>query len=155
MQSPRFNSQSSSPTYGQLFSQTLQEFSPFVNNNASEVVPVKVEAEDSFSAPALEEKQQENDLDHQLDQRNREEVEQDLHEYSRKITEGENFGKFRCNLCGKISPKRKDSFQHVESIHFPGSYEYQCDQCDEKFDTKCRWRFHRTTVHSKSRKMSK
>ena len=71
MQSPRFNSQSSSPTYGKLFSQTLQEFSPFVNNNASEVVPVKVEAEDSFSAPAFEEKQQENDLgslNYQLEQ---------------------------------------------------------------------------------------
>ena len=52
-------------------SQTLQEFSPSVNNNTSEVVQVKVEAEDTFSAPALEEEQQENDLgslNHQLEQ---------------------------------------------------------------------------------------
>ena len=75
------------------------------------------------------------------------EVEQDLHGYSSKITEGENIGKIQCNLCGKISPKRKDSFQHVESIHFPGSYEYQCDHCDEKFDTKNKWFTHRTRVH--------
>ena len=53
---------SSSQMYGQLSSQTLKEFSPSVNNNTSEVVPVKVEAEDTFSAPALEEKQQDNDL---------------------------------------------------------------------------------------------
>ena len=55
---PRCNSQ----TYGQLSSQTLQECSPSVNNNTSEEVQVKVEAEDTFSAPALEEKQQESDL---------------------------------------------------------------------------------------------
>ena len=86
---------------------------------------------------------------------NGEGVEQDLHEYSSKITEGENIGNFQCTLCGKISRFRKDSFEHVESIHFPGSYEYQCDQCDEKFDAKSKWRRHRTTVHSKSSKMSK
>ena len=74
--------------------------------------------------------------------------EQDLHGYSRKITEGENIGKFQCKLCGKISTTRKDSFEHVENIHFPGSYEYQCDQCDRKFDTKGKWRKHRTRVHS-------
>ena len=76
------------------------------------------------------------------------EVEQDLHGYSSKITEGENIGKIQCNLCGKISRFRNDSFQHVENIHFPGSYEHQCDQCDEKFDTKNKWRIHRSRVHS-------
>ena len=86
---------------------------------------------------------------------NRGEVEQDLHGYSSKITEGENIGKFQCKLCGKISLKKHHSFEHVESIHFPEIYEYQCDQCDEKFDTKRKWRRHRTTVHSKSSKMSK
>ena len=76
------------------------------------------------------------------------EVEQDLHGYSSKITEGENIGKIQCNLCGKISRFRNDSFQHVENIHFPGSYEYQCDQCDEKFDTNDKWRKHRSRKHS-------
>ena len=75
-------------------------------------------------------------------------IEQDLHGYSSKITEGENIGKFQCNLCGKISKYRKDSFQHVEAIHFPGSYEYQCDQCDEKFDAQNKWHIHRSRVHS-------
>ena len=79
---------------------------------------------------------------------NREGVEQDLDRYSSKITEGENIGKFQCNLCGKISSKRSGSFRHVDAIHFPGSYEYQCDQCDRKFDTNNKWRHHRSSVHS-------
>ena len=64
---PRCNSQ----TYGQLSSQTVQEFSPSKNNNSSEAVQVKVEAKDTFSAPALEENQQENNpgsLNHQPEQ---------------------------------------------------------------------------------------
>ena len=76
------------------------------------------------------------------------EVEQDLHRFSSKITEGENIGKFQCNLCGKMSSKRRDSVRHVENIHFPGSYQYQCDHCDEKFDTNDKWRKHRSRVHS-------
>ena len=75
-------------------------------------------------------------------------AEQDLHGYSSKIAEGENIGKFQCNLCGKISSKRSGSFRHVDAIHFPGSYEYQCDQCDRKFDTNVKWRKHRSRVHS-------
>ena len=78
------------------------------------------------------------------------EVEQDLYRYSSKITEGKDIGKYQCNLCGKISRFRNDSFQHVENLHFPGTFEYECDadQCDKKFDTKTKWRKHRTAVHS-------
>ena len=81
-------------------------------------------------------------------------VEQDLHGYSSKITEGKDIGKFQCKLCGKISRYRKDSFLHVEGVHFPGSYEYPCDQCDEKFDTKVKWRYHRSRVHSSKKSHS-
>ena len=69
---PRSNMQSEVQTYGQISSQTLQEFSPSVNNNnAIDAVLVKVEAADTFSGPAIEEKQQEDDLgrvNHQLEQ---------------------------------------------------------------------------------------
>ena len=75
-------------------------------------------------------------------------VEKDLHGYSSKLTEGENIGKFQCNLCGKISNDKTRSLNHMENIHFPGSYEYKCDQCGEKFDTKCKWATHRSRVHS-------
>ena len=76
------------------------------------------------------------------------EVERDLQGYTSKITEGENKGKFQCNLCGQIRICKSHLLEHVEAKHFPGSYEYQCDQCDEKFDTKCKWRNHRSRVHS-------
>ena len=102
---------------------------------------------------------QENDLgslNHQLVQdggmqenwENRGEPEQDLHGYSSKITEGENIGKFQCNLCGKMSNQSSDSFKHVENIHFPGSYQYECDQCGKKFDTRNELHKHRSYVHS-------
>ena len=73
---------------------------------------------------------------------------QDLHGYSSKITEGENIGKFQCNLCGKICNQSSDSFKHVENIHFPGSYQYECDQCGKKFDTRNKLYKHRFHVHS-------
>ena len=60
----------------------------------------------------------------------------DLNEHSKKIAEGENKGKFQCSLCGKISRDKTNAFAHVENIHFPGSFEHDCDQCDKKFDTK-------------------
>ena len=85
---------------------------------------------------------------------NRGEMEQDLHGYSSKITEGENIGKIQCNLCGKISINKWKAFEHVEAIHFPGSYEYECDQCDRKFDTKHKWYIHRSRVHSSKKSKS-
>ena len=72
----------------------------------------------------------------------------DLYAYSKKLNEGENKGKFQCSLCGKISNQKKDAFSHVENIHFPGSYEYECDQCGEKFDTKNKVYQHRSLVHN-------
>ena len=74
-------------------------------------------------------------------------VENDLHAYSRKFTEGENKGKFQCSLCGQISKLKDHAFMHVESIHFPGSYEHECEQCGEKFDTKNKLRHHLSRVH--------
>ena len=78
------------------------------------------------------------------------EVEQNLHGYSSKITEGD-IRKYRCNLCGKISRDKTTSFRHVEDIHFPGSFEYQCDQCDQKFDTKTKWYGHKVHCNKVSK----
>ena len=80
-------------------------------------------------------------------------TEQDLCGYFSKLTEGENKGRFQCSLCGHISRARAVLFEHVEAIHFPGSNEYKCDRCDEKFDTKKKWRNHRTRVHSSKTSM--
>ena len=74
----------------------------------------------------------------------------ELHGYSDKLTEGENIGKFQCNLCGKISKLKSWAWMHVESVHFPGSYQYECDadHCDEKFDAKNKLYLHRSKIHS-------
>ena len=76
----------------------------------------------------------------------------DLDGYSSKLTEGENMGKFQCKLCGKISKTKVEAFRHVENIHFPGYYEYECDQCGEKFETRNKWSKHRTLKQHSSKK---
>ena len=86
---------------------------------------------------------------------NGERVGQDLHGYYSKVTEGENIGKFQCNLCGKICNNKFSSFRHVEALHFPGSYEYECDQCCNKFDTKSKYEQHRSKMHSTKKSKSK
>ena len=74
-------------------------------------------------------------------------VEIDLHAYSKKLTEGENQGKFQCSLCGKISKRKGHAFLHVENIHFPGIFEHECDLCGEKFATKTKQKYHLHHVH--------
>ena len=61
LSSPRSSLQSLAQTQGQLSSQTEQESSTSVNNNG--VVQVKVESEETFLAPVLEENQQPNYLE--------------------------------------------------------------------------------------------
>ena len=78
------------------------------------------------------------------------EVGQDLHEYIKKFAEGENMGRFQCTLCGKISRFKQRAVMHVESVHFPGSYEYECDQCSEKFGDRVELERHIVNDHKRS-----
>ena len=44
---------------------------------------------------------------------------------------------FKCNICKKSFKGSKTSaVRHVEAIHFPGTYEYECDLCGEKLNSK-------------------
>ena len=54
-----------------------------------------------------------------------------LHEYIRKCE-----NKFMCFLCEFSSTNRVHVLNHVESVHFPGSYKYQCDYCPKVLNTK-------------------
>merc|ERR1712098_1015359 len=40
---------------------------------------------------------------------------------------------FKCVLCGKTSQRRDALTNHVENIHFPGSY--QCHYCEQVFNS--------------------
>ena len=131
---PRSNGQSSDQI--QLSLETDQEFATL------KVESEGTHPEDSFPAPAIPQVQGECDASTERGVKN------DLGGYSGKLTEGENVGKFQCNLCGKISKLRSASLMHIESIHFPGSYQYKCEQCGEEFDAKRKWYLHRSSVHS-------
>ena len=60
-----------------------------------------------------------------------------LHEYIRKCE-----NKFMCFLCEFPSTNRVHVLNHVESVHFPGSYKYQCDYCPKEFPSKSQVEFH-------------
>jgi len=75
----------------------------------------------------------------------------DLDKYISEVGQGEDAGKykFKCTLCGQLSLRKFDLRKHLESKHFPGMFEYTCDDCDMKFETTQKFYHHRTQAHSK------
>ena len=67
-----------------------------------------------------------------------------LHEYIRKCE-----NKFMCFLCEFSSTNRVHVLNHVESVHFPGSYKYQCDYCPKVLNTKNAKNVHMSRFHKK------
>jgi hypothetical protein len=55
----------------------------------------------------------------------------------------------KCTLCGKTSTDRSNLRKHVESIHFPGIYSYDCKYCHEIFTTR-----NFLNLHIKTHKMA-
>jgi len=58
---------------------------------------------------------------------------------------------FQCTLCGKINGQKNNIMNHVESIHFPGSFTYHCQLCDKTVQTKSALNLHNARYHSKKR----
>ena len=71
----------------------------------------------------------------------------DLNNYTEKISEGVNIGKFKCNICGHVSSRKQGAQKHVESKHFPGLFEYTCALCAKKFNTYNKYNQHRSRHH--------
>ena len=67
----------------------------------------------------------------------------DLGQYIVRLSGNAQKGEFECKLCGKISARKSESSRHVESKHFPGHNEYNCDRCNNKFDTYHKLKNHR------------
>ena len=65
-----------------------------------------------------------------------------LHEYIRKCD-----NKFLCFLCEFSSTNRVHVLNHVESVHFPGSFKYQCDYCPKVLNTKNAKNVHMSKFH--------
>ena len=43
---------------------------------------------------------------------------------------------FRCTLCGKSMAQKRNALNHVENIHFPGSFIHQCTSCGKELKSK-------------------
>ena len=54
---------------------------------------------------------------------------------------------YYCTICSKARPKRTEVRNHVESIHFPNSFCYQCQTCEKTFRSKNALKVHNTTNH--------
>lgn len=53
--------------------------------------------------------------------------------------------KFMCKICGKSASRVKDVRDHVENIHFPNVFTYQCDVCAELLKSKIALKNHKIT----------
>lgn len=42
---------------------------------------------------------------------------------------------FQCTICGKTSGSKREARNHVESIHFPSSFVYNCEHCGREFNS--------------------
>ena len=43
---------------------------------------------------------------------------------------------YKCTLCGKENRDRASARNHIESVHFPGHFIYNCDHCEKTFKSK-------------------
>ena len=58
-------------------------------------------------------------------------------------------GLFVCTLCGKSSSQRGNLRKHVEGVHFPGQFVYECQTCGKKFNGMNSFSVHKYTVHGR------
>ena len=43
---------------------------------------------------------------------------------------------YECTICGAKNRQRPNVLNHVESVHFPGHFSYNCDQCEKTYSNK-------------------
>jgi uncharacterized C2H2 Zn-finger protein len=64
-----------------------------------------------------------------------------------RVSEGENVGKFKCIICGKINGRKDHAENHIESIHFPGVFQYNCKYCELIFTGRNKLYLHVNQMH--------
>ena len=70
---------------------------------------------------------------------------EDLYQFVAHQLEGKGY---YCTICSKSRPKRMEVWNHVESIHFPDTFCYQCNVCAKEFISKNALKVHNATVHT-------
>jgi uncharacterized C2H2 Zn-finger protein len=58
-----------------------------------------------------------------------------LEDYIERDLDSEENG-FRCTLCHKTFNRKGHAVNHLESVHFPQTFEYPCKQCSQVFPSK-------------------
>ena len=53
----------------------------------------------------------------------------------------------QCTECGKEAVKKDNLRKHVENIHFPGSFTYNCKYCSQIYTTRNLLNQHMTKMH--------
>jgi len=72
-----------------------------------------------------------------------------LHQFIIKLVEGDGRGKYKCTICGKTNGQKVHTENHVESIHYPGTFEYSCKYCGQTFTGRNKLYMHVNAIHSK------
>jgi transposase-like protein len=57
--------------------------------------------------------------------------------------------KYRCTICGKMNGQKAHTENHVESIHFPGAFQYTCRYCADTFTGRNKLYLHVNQFHKK------
>ena len=52
-----------------------------------------------------------------------------------------------CTICHRVQSTRRDVRNHVESIHFPDLFVYECRVCAKKLKTKKSLDWHMSSAH--------
>ena len=71
----------------------------------------------------------------------------DFQQYITKLLDGSSKGQFQCLICGKISAQKIHAQNHVESIHFPGTFMYNCKYCSKSFNGRNKLYMHVNQLH--------
>jgi len=68
-----------------------------------------------------------------------------LNESIEKVETPNGLIEYKCLICGKTSPRRDTVMNHVETLHYPGSY--QCSYCAQCFSSKNNRNVHISRKH--------
>ena len=74
---------------------------------------------------------------------------EDLYRFLSKL----DTGGFSCTLCMKYCASRRDGKNHLEAIHFPDRFSYNCPYCGKEHNSKNTLNVHISRRHKEERNM--